>query len=83
MIKTAITTKSHSINAIHGEILAGSSYYESTRGIFRSKYAQEGTQAEDVERILRELGGYNDCEVGLNLCSRLSELGAMADMEDE
>jgi hypothetical protein len=48
-----------------------------------AKYAEEGTPAEDVERILREFGGNCDCEVGLNLCSRLSELGAIADMEDE
>jgi hypothetical protein len=48
-----------------------------------SQFAQEGTQADDVERVLKALGGNCDCEVGLNLCSRLSELGAMADMEGD
>jgi len=48
-----------------------------------AKYAVEETQAAEVERILIEFGGNCDCEVGLNLCSRLSELGAIADMENE
>lgn len=47
------------------------------------KFAEEGTPADEVEQILRKLGGNDDCEVGLNLCSRLSELGALADTEDE